>query len=397
MKALALILAGGKRKELMPLVDDRHKAAVPFFGKYRVIDFVLSNCLNSGIRQCNVVVQHKFASLQKHIRDGWSIFSSAVGEYIDVYPPQQRRGEHWYTGPADSVYQNLFSITNENPDCVLTLSGDHIYKMDYSDIINYHFEKKADLTIASIPVPISDSRLYGVMSVDNNNRVVDFQEKPENFSCDENLCLASMAVYVFSTQLLKDIFEKSEKDKKEYQDFGRDIIPHIIDDHKVYAYPFIDAKGNPKTWRVLRTLKEYYEVNMAILNGKTDINIVDPQWPFRTYQSQSSPTRTFAGDNDENLIEHSAVSGGGVIEGKVINSILGTNVTIEKGAIVKDSIIFENVKVKKDAKITKAIIDKGLTINENTVLNHENHSGWSEYTITDDIIVLGKKAKYKNI
>ncbi len=393
MKVLAIILSGGKRKELMPLVEDRSKSAVPFFGKYRVIDFILSNCLNSGIRQINVVIQHRFGSLLKHIRDGWSVYSSSMGEYIDVYPPQQRRGDHLYSGTADSVYQNLFSIENENPDYVLTLSGDHIYKMDYRDLIRFHIEKEADITIGSVPIPVTKSNLYGVMTCDSDSRVIRFEEKPEKFAQHtDDTCLASMGLYVFSTQVLKDIFKGSEGDQKEFKEFGRDIIPNMVSMSRVFSYPFVDENGHGRYWNFLRTLREYYQGNMDILNGLCEINLYDPSWPFRTYQSQSSPTRTFSGDHSENLIVNSAVSGGGIIEGRVYNSILGTNVTIEQDAVVEDSILFDNVHVKKGAKVTKAIIDKKITVPDGCVLNSDDHRGWAEYTLTDDIIVLGKNA-----
>ncbi len=396
MKVLAIILAGGKRKDLLPLVKDRSKSAVPFFGKYRVIDFILSNCHNSGIRQINVVVQHKFASLLKHIRDGWSIYSSSIGEYIDVYPPQQRKGENWYTGSADSVYQNLFSIEDENPDYVLTIPGDYIYKMDYRDLINFHIEKKADLTISSLPISIQDSRNFGIIQTDNNFKVINFEEKPDKFSVKNDFCTASMGLYVFSTNVLKEIFMNAEQSDKYYQEFGQDILPWVTKEYNVYSYPFY-SKNNPNRpayCNFLRSLKEYYDGNFDILNGNSELDIYDLNWPYRTYQSQSSPTRTFSGKNNNNLIINSAISGGGIIEGYVEHSILGTNVTIEPDAHVKDSILLENVHVKRGAKITKAIIDKGITVPENTILNFENHSGWKEYTIFKDIIVLGKDAAY---
>jgi len=393
MKVLAIILAGGKGKELTPLVEDRSKAAVPFFGKYRVVDFVLSNCLNSGIRQVNVVVQHRFASLIRHIRDGWNIYSPTIGEYIDVYPPQQRRGEHWYAGSADAVYQNLFSIENENPDYVLTLSGDHIYHMDYREILNYHIEKKADLTISSITIPTKHTARFGVMQVDEENRLTHFEEKPEKYQVEAECCMASMGIYVFTTSVLKDIFLGKARDGKEFKDFGRDIFPDLIDERRVFAYPFEDDRGNPGYWNVLSTLGDYYSGNMDILNNRCDIDMYDRTWPFRTFQSQSAPTRSFGAPSGENHIVNSAISGGGLIEGTVRNSILGTNVVIEPGASVSDSILFDNVHVESGATVSKAIVDKRITIPKNTGLSAENHSGWKEFTITNDVIVLGKSAQ----
>ncbi|MDH5680158.1 MAG: sugar phosphate nucleotidyltransferase [Spirochaetota bacterium] len=393
MKVLAIILAGGKGKELTPLVEDRSKAAVPYFGKYRVVDFALSNCLNSGIRQVNVVVQHRFASLIRHIRDGWNIYSPAIGEYIDVYPPQQRRGEHWYAGTADAIYQNLFSIENENPDYVLTLSGDHIYRMDYRDILNYHIEKRADLTISAISIPGKHTARFGVMEVDEENRLTHFEEKPEKYQVAGDCCLASMGIYVFTASVLKDIFLGSDRDGKEYKDFGADIFPDLIGRRRVFAYPFEDERGNPGYWNVLRTLRDYYDGNMDILNNLCEIDMYDRSWPFRTYQSQSTPTRSFGNPSGENHIVNSAISGGGLIEGTVRNSILGTNVVVEPGASVSESILFDNVHVKSGATLTKAIVDKGITIPANSSLSAENQKGWQEFTLTDDIIVLGKSAR----
>ncbi len=397
MKVLAIILAGGKRKELRQLVDNRCKAAVPFLGKYRVIDFVLSNCLNSGIRHVNIIVQHKFSSLQKHIRDGWSVYSTTTGEYIDVYPPQQRYGESWYRGSADSVYQNMYTIENENPDYVLTLSGDHIYKMNYRKLIDFHITKKADLTIASVPVPLSHSSKFGVMKVGEHDRVLDFKEKPRDYDCQGGQCLASMGLYIFSTNVLRNIFKEKgifndNNLKDEMIGFGSHIIPKIVSDHRVFTYKFVNPDGSSKYWNYLGSLKEYYNGNMAILNRSCDVNLYDADWPFHTFQSQSPPTRTFS---KENLIYNSLISSGGLIEGEVNNSILGTNVTIEPGANIEDSILFDNVCVKSGAKIKKAVIDKDITVSN--ALNANNLEGWSEYTVTNDnIVVIGKGAKYTN-
>ena len=391
MKVLAIILAGGKRKELMPLVEDRCKAAVPFLGKYRVIDFVLSNCLNSQIRQINVVIQHRFGSLLKHIRDGWNVYSTTIGEYIDVYPPQQRHGEHWYSGSADAVYQNMFSIENENPDYVLTLSGDHIYKMNYQDLIRFHIEKKAHLTIASVNIPINKAKDFGVMTVDKDYLVTSFEEKPNQIMLKADNCMISMGLYVFSAQVLKDIFSKPNKEKG-YIEFGRDIIPELVSSKRVYSYPFQNGNNANCYWNFLRNLKEYYNGNMDILNGKCGINIFDTNWPFRTYQSQSIPTRILSSGNSNSLVVNSLISGGGLIEGKVVNSILGTNVTVEPNAEIRDSILFDNIHVKKGAKITKAIIDKGIEIPNDCELDYNSHKYWDEFTLADDIIVLGKNA-----
>ncbi len=391
MKILAVILAGGKRQELMPLVEDRCKAAVPFFGKYRVIDFVLSNCLNSEIRRVNVIVQHKFNSLQKHIRDGWSIYASTIGEYIDVYPPQQRHGESWYMGSADAVFQNIFAIEQENPEYVLIVSGEHIYRMDYRELIQQHIKNKADLTIATIPIPVSKSIDFGIMKFDQDYRVNYFVEKPQDYKDKSDKCWASMGMYIFSTDVLKKFFRQTESPKKSL-DFGKDIIPAMISEYKVFAYPFVDDEGKARYWNFLRGMQEYYEGNMDLLYGRCEVHLYDSSWPYRTFQSQSPPTRTFS---SENLIVHSAISSRGLIEGKVINSILGTNVTVENGAEVRDSILFDNVHIKRGAKLSKTIIDKGTIVPADWLLSAENHSGWSECTVTDgNIVVLGKKAAY---
>jgi len=392
MKVLAIILAGGKRKELMPLVEDRCKAAIPFFGKYRVIDFVLSNCMNSGIRQVNVIAQHRFASLQKHLRDGWNVYSSMVGEYIDVYPPQQRYGESFYTGTADAVYQNLYSIENVNPGYVLILSGDHIYNMDYRKIVEYHINTQADLTIASIPIASDYAKYFGIMDIDKNNQVIRFEEKPDAVKKDnEDSCWASMGLYVFSTKVLMEIFHGHQTGHKSL-DFGRDIVPTLISNKKVFAYPFVNEVGESKYWNFLGSLKEYYDGNMSILSNKNSINLYDAAWPYRTFQSQSPPTRSLSGNRGKNLISNSAISSGGLIEGQVTHSIVGTNVTVEQGAEISDSILFDGVTVKNGAKVENAIIDKEITIPEKYILNGKTYCGDMNHAVkTKDIVVLGKK------
>lgn len=394
IKVLGIVLVSGKKEEWMPLVQDRCKAAVPFFGKYRIIDFVLSNCLNSGIRQIHVVVQHKFASLLKHIRDGWSLYSSHLGEYIDVYPPQQRRGEFFYEGTADSVYQNLFSIEEQNPDYVLTLSGDHLYQMDYRELLEFHRQKKAELTIASIPVPQEKAHQFGILHCDSDRRILDFQEKPKDIQQSSSGSIwASMGIYVFSTGFLKEIFYHAEQEKRIFQEFGRDMIPEQIKKGRVYSYPFVDSKGKARYWRTLNTIEEYYESNQDILKQACEINLWNKDWPFRTYQSQSSPTQILNNmdiPTDFSGIESSSVSGGGKIEGKVKNSILGTNVSIGKGAEVLDSILFENVQVLPNTKVSRAIVDKHTIIDQ--TLSPETVGNCKNSILRNNLVIVGKQS-----
>ena len=369
---LAVVLAGGKGSRLEPLTRDRAKPAVPFGGAYRIIDFTLSNCLNSRIRKILVLTQYKAASLDRHIHLGWRhLFCRELGEFVDVVPPQQRIDENWYMGTADAVYQNIYTIEKERPQYVVILAGDHIYKMNYKRLVEAHIEKGADLTVASLRVSPEEAKAFGVMEVDTENRVVGFIEKsptPKTIPGDDEHCLASMGVYVFSARLMFDELCRDATVVDSQHDFGKNIIPSIIKDRKVFAYPFIDE--NLKTdayWRDVGTLDAYYEANMDLVRVDPLLNVYDDRWPLRTYlQSFPPPKFVFAGEGPDarrgQALDSVVCLGSIVSGGTVAGSIVGPNCRINSYAHVTDSILFEGVEVGRHAKIRKAIVDKGVHI-----------------------------------
>ena len=294
-RALALILAGGKGVRLEPLTRDRAKPAVPFGGVYRIIDFTLSNCINSGLRRMLVFTQYKAASLDRHIQMGWRFLCRELDEFIDILPPQQRIDEHWYQGTADAVYQNIYSIERSDPDYVVILSGDHIYKMDYSELLRDHMHAEADVTIGCIPVPLAESDQFGIMRVDSHNRVIDFLEKPKKadpMPDDPTKCLASMGIYVFNANFLYEQLCRDATQPDSQHDFGKNIIPSLLDSHLVRVYPFHDKNtGNSRYWRDVGTLDAYYEANMDLVAVHPELNLYDDTWPIRTYQQQSPPPK----------------------------------------------------------------------------------------------------------
>lgn len=394
MKVLAFLLAGGKGTRLSPLVNERCKPAVPFGGRFRIIDFTLSNCINSGIRRVNVMVQYQSESLQKHIRDGWSILSSYLGEYIDVYPPQQRVSDHMYTGTADAVYQNLYTIEVEKPDYILILGGDHIYKMDYRHMIRFHLEKGAALTVAAVPVPISEAVHFGIIVMDKKYQVLRFQEKPKENAAtipdDPNTCLASMGIYVFSTEIMKK-YLMMDSQKTSDHDFGKNIIPDMLENNEsIYVFPFRDKDGNPGYWKDVGTLSAYYQTNMEMLSEESPFQLDDPKWKIRTYEPYQLPAQIMS----KGSVNNSLISGGVKIYGKVKNSILSGKVIVEEGATVEDSIIFDNAIIGKQAQVQRAILDKDVVIPPSYILSKEHLTNEEQFTITEDhVIVLPKGAR----
>ena len=294
-KIFTIILAGGQGERLYPLTKDRAKPAVPFGGIYRIIDFTLSNCLNSGLRKIVVLTQYKSFSLDKHLRLGWNIFNNELNEYIEQIPPQQRISDQWYQGTADAVYQNIYTLGKEQPEMVLILSGDHIYKMDYRNMARFHLENKADLTIACMEVPVNEGKRYGVIKTDEENRIVGFHEKPSEPIPSPNnpeVTLVSMGIYLFNTTtLVKAIIDDAKQDTN--HDFGKNIIPEMIHSKRVYAYPFTDGTNNNLNyWRDIGTLDAYWEANMDLVQESPEFNLYDKDWPIRTHQEQNPPTKT---------------------------------------------------------------------------------------------------------
>ena len=392
-----IILAGGRGERLLPLTQHRAKPAVPFAGKYRIIDVTLSNCLNSGLRKIVVLIQYKSYSLDRHLRRGWSIFSPEVGEFIFSVPPQQRISADWYRGTADAVHQNLFLLEQERPKFLLILAGDHVYKMNYADMFRFMQEKEADAVVGAIEWPREDATDFGVLGVDSSLRIIRFEEKPPNpfpLPDDPTHAFVSMGIYLFRTDQL---YEELRKDAgmASAHDFGKNIIPNMIRDNKnVFAYNFQDEnKKEVKYWRDIGTLDAYYEANMDLVDVDPHLNLYDEAWPIRTYQGQFPPAKFVFADQHPGgrvgVALDSIVSGGCIISGgKVQKSILAPDVHVDQHAEVQESVIMENVEIGEGAKIRRAIIDKGVIIPPGTVIGHDLEADRARYTVTEDGIVV---------
>jgi glucose-1-phosphate adenylyltransferase len=402
---LTLILAGGKGTRLEPLTRDRAKPAVPFGGLYRIIDFTLSNCINSNLRRMLVLTQYKARSLDRHIAGGWGFLSRDLGDYIEVLPPQQRIDEHWYKGTADAIYQNIYSIEKEEPRYVLILAGDHIYKMDYGDMLRLHLERKADLTIGCIPVPLREATSFGVMHVDSQDKVVRFQEKPRDpapMPDDPTLCLASMVIYVFTARPMYELLCQDATRSDSDHDFGKNIIPGLIQSNRVYAYRFRDKnrKAVPY-WRDVGTLDAYFQANMDLIEVDPVLNLYDHEWPIRTHQPQLPPPKFVFCDESQGAnarrgeAHDSMVCQGAIISGgHVRKSILSPNVRVNSYAVVEDSILFEGVDVGRHCRIRRAIIDKDVKIPPHSTIGYDlEHDRQRGFAITEQGVVVIAKAE----
>lgn len=393
---LALVLAGGRGSRLYELTDWRAKPALYFGGKYRIIDFPLSNCINSGIRRVGVLTQYKSHSLVRHLVRGWSHFKKELGEFIEILPASQRYSDDWYQGTADAVYQNIDIIRAEKPKYVMILSGDHIYQMDYGEMLAEHVEKGADLTVSCLEVPIEEAAgAFGVISVDEDGRVTAFDEKPEHptpIPGEEGLTLASMGNYIFNTEFLFEHLLKDAKNPDSNSDFGRDIIPSIIKDHKVYACPFRDPKtGERAYWRDVGTLDSYWEANMELVSPKPAFNLYDASWPIWTYQSQLPPAKfVFDDDDRRGMAVDSTVSGGCIVSGaKLSKSLLFSNVQVKSYTDIEQSILLPEVVVGRHCKIRKAILDRGCHIPDGTEIGVDHEQDKAKgYRVTDKGVVL---------
>ena len=401
---LSVVLAGGKGSRLEPLTRDRAKPAVPFGGNYRIIDFALSNCLNSGIRRMLVLTQYKAMSLDRHINLAWQhYFCRELGEFIDVVPPQQRIDEHWYQGTADAVYQNIYAIEKERPKYVVILAGDHIYKMNYRKMVEYHKEMNADLTIGALKVDRESAKEFGVMQVNNEQRIIGFEEKsqdPKTMPGDDQHCLASMGIYVFSARFLFEELCRDATDLSSCHDFGRDIIPNNIEKQRVFAFPFKDEnrKGDAY-WRDVGTLDAFYEANMDLVSIDPMLNLYDEDWPIRTFQPNVPPAKfVFGGRGSTDRIGHahdSIVCSGCVISGGQVNrSILAPHVRVNSYSQVEDSILFNHVKVGRRSRIRKAIIDKGVEIPPNMEIGYDLEMDRKRgFTVSENgVVVISKGA-----
>jgi glucose-1-phosphate adenylyltransferase len=391
---LALILAGGSGTRLKGLTRWRSKPSVAFGGKFRIIDFPLSNCLNSNIRRIGILTQYKAHSLIRHVQLGWSFLRGELGEYVELLPAQQRVGAHWYSGTADAIYQNIDIIRTHSPEYVLILAGDHIYKMDYGMMIAAHVQSEADLTIGCFEVPVETARSFGVMAVDSDLRVREFAEKPQNpktIPGSDDTALASMGIYVFNTQFLYEQLIRDADDKRSAHDFGHDIIPHVINKYRVFAYPFRDpVSGDQAYWRDVGTVDAYWEANMELIGVTPELNLYDREWPIWTYQEQLPPAKfVFDSDNRRGMAVDSMVSGGCIISGaSVRHSLLFSNVIIHSYSSVEDSVILPNVEIGRNCTIKKAVLDKGCVIPENTVIGVDPLEDARRFHVTEKGVVL---------
>lgn len=400
---LAIVLAGGKGERLSPLTIYRAKPAVPFAGKYRIIDFTLSNCINSNIRKIAVFTQYKSLSLDRHLALGWEhLFSPELGEIIINVPPQQRVNESWYVGTADAVYQNIYFIEKEAPPYLLVLSGDHIYKMDYTRLYNFHKANGAMATVAAIEVDKKEASAFGVMQVDKDWRIIGFEEKPRDpktipgFS---DRCLASMGVYLFNTETIIQQL-KMDAAQSSAHDFGKDIIPGMLASGKVFAYNFKDEKtGQAEYWRDVGTLDSYWEANMDMASVSPSLNLYDSTWPIRTRAYQSPPAKfVFAQETEEGRLGtamDSVVCDGCIISGgRVKNSVLSPNVRVNSWAVVEDSVLMENVEIGRHAKIKRAIIDKDVYIPNGTIIGYDPEEDRKRFHLSPGgIVVIPKMVK----
>ncbi|HAJ56667.1 MAG TPA: glucose-1-phosphate adenylyltransferase [Candidatus Omnitrophica bacterium] len=399
-RVITFILAGGRGERLHPLTKDRAKPAVPFGGIYRIIDITLSNCINSGLRKIHTLIQYKSISLQRHMRQGWNIFNSELGEYIDVIPAQQRIGSNWYQGTADAIYQNIYTIEQEKPDEILILAGDHIYKMNYRSMIDFHRQSNADMTVGVVELGKETSPNFGVIQTDESKRVLGFQEKPKEPKCipgKPDMIYASMGIYVFNRESLEEeVAEDAAKNTT--HDFGKDIIPQMIKKKKrVFSYNFKDEnKKEALYWRDIGTLDAYYEANMDLIQVSPVFNLYDKEWPIRTCQEQCPAAKTvFAGDENPErigLVLDSIISGGCIVSGgRVQRSILSPNVRINSYSEIYDSILMDGVNVGRYAKIRRAIIDKDVNIPPSTVIGYNLKDDKKRFTISESGIVVVAK------
>lgn len=410
-KVLTLIMAGGKGSRLEPLTTERAKPAVPFGGIYRIIDFALSNCINSDLRRMLILTQYKSGSLDRHINQGWRFLNRHLNELIDILPPQQRLSEDWYMGTADAVYQNIYSIEQHSADHILILSGDHIYTMDYREMIRNHLETNADATIGCLPVSLDEARDFGVMSIDAARRVTKFNEKPaspEAMPGDSERALASTGIYIFKTDFLLEQLCQDATNPDSSRDFGKNIIPSIIDTHKVQAFPFENPEtGDAIYWRDVGTLEAYYEANMDLIATTPALDLYDQTWPIRTYFPPLPPPKfVFQTPGSESQPERkghaldSMVSSGCVISGgKVNRCILSRGVRVNSWATVDDSILLPNVKIGRNARVRRAIIDGGVDVPEGTEIGIDQVADKARgFTVTETgITVVPQMASFEHM
>ncbi|MDX2502851.1 MAG: glucose-1-phosphate adenylyltransferase [Gammaproteobacteria bacterium] len=391
---LAIILAGGQGSRLKELTAWRAKPSVPFGGKFRIIDFPLSNCVNSGIRRIGVATQYKSHSLIQHIQQGWGHFRGDFGEFVELLPAQQRIKESWYQGTADAVYQNLDILRAHDPKYVLVLAGDHIYKMDYGPMLARHVENKADLTVGCFEVSLEEAKSFGVMAVENDNRIIEFAEKPDNPKSApgrQDCALASMGIYIFNTAFLIEQLIKDADNSQSSRDFGKDIIPQVVNRYRAFAYSFNNKEEQHQTyWRDVGTIDAFWKANQELIGVSPELNLYDDEWPIWTHQEQLPPAK-FVFDDDERrgMAVDSMVSGGCIISGsKISHSLLFSNVRVNSYSLVENSVLLPNVSIGQNCIIKNAVIDKGTQIPDGTNIGVDLEEDKKLFRVSEKGIVL---------
>ena len=400
-RTIAMVLAGGEGERLYPLTRDRAKPAVPFGGHYRIIDFTLSNCLNSGLRRIHVLTQYKSLSLHRHLQMGWNVFNRELGEFLDIIPPQQRTASVFYKGTADAVFQNIYTLERERPAYVVVLAGDHVYKMDYLDILEYHVAKEADLTVSCVPLPRERAKSFGVVEADDAGRVLRLVEKspdPPRMSGRPESSLTSMGVYVFGTETLARRVSEDAR-RRTNHDFAQDVIPAMLKDDRVFAFPFREPSreeddASEPYWRDIGTVDAYYEANMDLVLPEPRFDLYEPGWPVRTYHEQRPPARMASArpGGRTGTAVHSIIASGCVVSGgRVERSVLSPGVRVHTGSRVEDSILMEDVEVGSGALVRRAIVDKGVRIPADEKIGVDARRDRRRFTVSPDGVVVVPK------
>jgi glucose-1-phosphate adenylyltransferase len=393
-ETLALILAGGRGTRLKQLTDWRAKPAVPFGGKFRIIDFPLSNCVNSGIRQVGVLTQYKAHSLIRHIQRGWGFLRGELGEFVEVLPAQQRIETSWYEGTADAVLQNLDIIRSHRPSYVLILAGDHVYKMDYGPMLAAHVEQGADVTVGCIEVPLAEAKAFGVMRTNRDNQILEFNEKPADpqpMPGRPDVALASMGIYIFNTDVLCRVLVDDQKLADSTHDFGRDIIPSLLERRRVFAFPFRDPMSNSQAyWRDVGTVDAFWAANLELIGISPELNLYDSKWPIWTYQEQLPPAK-FIFDDDERrgMAVDSMIAGGCIVSGSVVrHSLLFSHVHVHSYCNIEDSVIFPDVTIGRHCDIRRAVLDRGCILAPGEKIGVDPDADRKRFHVTDNGVVL---------
>jgi len=393
-EAIGVLMAGGQGERLWPLTRDRAKPAVPYGGVYRIVDVTLSNCINSDLRRVFVLTQYKALSLNRHVRRGWSVLAGHQ-EFIDIMPPQMRVSRDWYQGTADAVYQNIYSIGSERSSFVIILSGDHIYKLDYKRMLRQHLDAAAEVTVATLEVdPAEAAGRFGVVETDASGRVLGFQEKPDKprpSATNPSKCNASMGIYIFNSQLLIPVLMEDAERADSSHDFGKDILPRLIDRCRVFAYNFIDEnKKEALYWRDVGTLDAYYEANMDLVSVSPIFNLYDTAWPLWTWQQQYPPAKfVFADENRMGVALDSIVAGGSIISGgRVKRCVLGYDVRVNSFSDVENTILFNHVKIGRYSRVRNAIIDRHVQLPEHTVIGFDPEEDRKRYPVSPGGITI---------